>query len=286
MCPGVCGAGGTHGNPSARSSSGSRYALCALGVGLVALGVVMIIWTVVPLDAAANQNATFLKPRPTDQPGEEEEEESKSKTSSVAFVLVGAGAAILLLAICLGVREKKRSRHRASQPTSAGAQPQFRDQGDQESAEPPPDYGVPSYEDAVGSGQYPIRQSNLRNSTTHLPSYEDLIAAVNNEPDAPGPSAGTTHPPPDTDPPPAADDHAPTDPAPSPAPSPAPAVPPQRSASRASRLLRPLRVRRFRSEKLHLKEVRLNINPPAPGTVVLEPLTPPPQYDGDKAPPF
>ncbi|XP_076124074.1 transmembrane protein 51b [Alosa pseudoharengus] len=263
---GLCGSGVEGGaqRRSTQSSSGSRYALCALGVGLVALGVVMIIWTVVPLDAATNQNDTLLKPRPTDRP--DEEEESKTKTSSVAFVLVGSGAAILLLSVCLGVREKKRVQRRGAQQDTAGAQ--FSDQGEEadSSAEPPPNYGVPSYEEAVGSGQYPIRQSNLRNSTTHLPSYEDLIAAVENEGDGtdPGPSTAP-----------------PLDPA---APPAAPPAPPQRSASRASRILRPLRVRRFRSEKLHLKEIRLNINPPAPGTVVIEPITPPPQYDGEKLP--
>ncbi|KAG5275309.1 hypothetical protein AALO_G00145950 [Alosa alosa] len=126
---GLCGSGGEGGaqRRSTQSSSGSRYALCALGVGLVALGVVMIIWTVVPLDAATNQNDTLLKPHPTDGP--DEEEESKTKTSSVAFVLVGSGAAILLLAVCLGVREKKRVQRRGAQQDTAGAQ--FSDQGEE-----------------------------------------------------------------------------------------------------------------------------------------------------------
>ena len=35
-------------------------------------------------------------------------------------------------------------------------------------------YNVPSYEEAVGSGQYPVRQSNLRHSTSQLPAYDDL----------------------------------------------------------------------------------------------------------------
>lgn len=49
------------------------------------------------------------------------------------------------------------------------------------SQEPAPSYDVPSYEEAVTSGQYPIRQSNLRQSTSQLPSYEDLITAVEND---------------------------------------------------------------------------------------------------------
>ncbi|MEQ2219539.1 hypothetical protein XENOCAPTIV_019436, partial [Xenoophorus captivus] len=56
MCssPSICGAN----NRSNRATSGSRgsgahYALCALGVGLVALGTVMIVWTVIPNDAVS-----------------------------------------------------------------------------------------------------------------------------------------------------------------------------------------------------------------------------------------
>ncbi|XP_031423778.1 LOW QUALITY PROTEIN: transmembrane protein 51b [Clupea harengus] len=291
----LCGSGGesgqTRGSASAGTSdgsgSGSQYALCALGVGLVALGVVMIIWTIVPFDGAQNsQNASFSKPGVAEE--EAEEVESKTKTSSVAFVLVGSGVVMLLLAICLGIRNKKRTQRRGTQQATVAGQLMNHAHGEEGDAsdEPPPTYSVPSYDEAVGSGQYPIRQSNLRNSTTHLPSYEDLIAAVENEgagtdqtdgADGAGPSA-TPPPEPQTSlqrppPPPAAAAAAPS------------SAPPQRSSSRASRILRPLRVRRIKSEKLHLKDFRLNIRSPAPGTVKIEPLTPPPQYD-DKAPEF
>lgn len=102
-------------------------------------------------------------------------------------------------------------------------------------------FSVPSYEEVVGSGNYPVRQSNLRQSTSQLPSYEDIIAAVENE--GTGPAGGS-----------------PTEETPLNDPAPAPVQPPTepqgevternpsmpaRSSSRASRLLRPLRVRRI-----------------------------------------
>lgn len=130
---------------------------------------------------------------------------------------------------------------------------------------PAPTYDVPSYDEAVTSGQYPIRQSNLRQSTSQLPSYEDLVAAVENEREGSGTASSQT------------------------ASSPGPHVgsptaetnaQPARSSSRASYILRPLRVRRIKSEKLHVKDIRLNIQSPAQGgRVTIEPLTPPPQYE-------
>lgn len=124
---------------------------------------------------------------------------------------------------------------------------------------------MPSYDEAVTSGRYPVRQSNLRQSTSQLPSYEDLVAAVENEGEVqgavnsqnaspPGPHVG----------PPAAGANA----------------QPARSNSRASYFLRPLRVRRIKSEKLHVKDIRLKIqSPPQGGRATIEPLTPPPQYE-------
>lgn len=86
------------------SSSGSQYALCALGVGLVALGVVMIVWSIVPSEVTQLHNSTNTNNGIAIG--------DVGKTSSVAFVLVGAGVVMLLLAICLGVRNKKRMRDR------------------------------------------------------------------------------------------------------------------------------------------------------------------------------
>ncbi|XP_051768242.1 transmembrane protein 51b [Ctenopharyngodon idella] len=243
------------------SSSGSQYALCALGVGLVALGVVMIVWSIVPSEGGHTHNATTT--------GNGSIFGDEGKTSSVAYVLVGSGAAMLLLAICLGVRNKKRQRQRET--AGAGGADYVdhvrRDQDEESTGEPAsPSYDVPTYEEAVTSGRYPIRQSNLRQSY-QLPSYEDLIGAVENEGLQPREGNG---------------------PQPAPGPGPQPAAPtsssqPARSSSRASRLLRPLRVRRIKSEKLHVKDIRLNIQNPGQSRVAIEPLTPPPQYE-DKPP--
>lgn len=132
---------------------------------------------------------------------------------------------------------------------------------------------MPSYEEVVGSGDYPVRQSNLRQSTSHLPSYEDIIAAVDNEGAEAADSSADTR---VNDRPPAAEP--PSEPASNPS-------VPARSSSRASRLLRPLRVRRIKSDKLHLKDFRLQIRTPTQNPVTIEPITPPPQYE-DKMPEF
>lgn len=136
----------------------------------------------------------------------------------------------------------------------------------------PSAYNVPTYEEVVGSENYPVRQSNLRHSTSQLPSYEDILAAVGNEgrdatEDAPLNDGAQTSVQPTTDPGAESAGLAPT-----------PSLP-ARSTSRASRLLRPLRVRRIKSDKLHLKDFRLQIRSPTQNPVTIEPITPPPQYE-------
>ncbi|KAF4094079.1 hypothetical protein AMELA_G00008800 [Ameiurus melas] len=244
---------------SGGSSSSSQYALCALGVGLVALGVVMILWTVVPLEMRWNNTGV--------QHGAVPKDDSEQKTSAVAFVLVGAGLALLLLAVCLGVRNKRR---RSSGTTATGTQYTNRvPDGAGETLAPTPNFDVPSYDEAVTSGRYPIRQSNLRHSTSQLPSYDDLVAAVENEGEGPSSASGQN--------------------SSSPVPhvgAPETSAQPARSSSRASYIFRPLRVRRIKSEKLHVKDIRMNIQSPSQGgRVTIEPLTPPPQYE-DKVPEF
>lgn len=250
---------GNRRSPSNRdaSSAGSQYALCALGVGLVGLGVVMIVWSLVPSERPLNNSTTTNNGSDSSDAG---------KTSSVAFVLVGSGVAMLLLAICLGVRNRKQRRQQET--TGVGGADYVdrvhRGQDEESTDEPAPSFDVPTYEEAVTSGRYPIRQSNLRQSY-QLPSYEDLIGAVENEGQQPREGNGQDAP------------------QPAPGPKPQPAAP-ARSSSRASRIFRPLRVRRIKSEKLHMKDIRLNIqNPGKSGVVTIEPLTPPPQYD-DKPP--
>lgn len=85
-------------------NSGSQYALCALGVGLVALGIVMIVWSVVPADASLNSSSS--------SGGHNDTSSRKNKASSVAFVLVGSGVVMLLLSVCLGMRNKQREQMR------------------------------------------------------------------------------------------------------------------------------------------------------------------------------
>lgn len=132
---------------------------------------------------------------------------------------------------------------------------------------------MPSYEEVVGSNTYPVRQSNLRQSTSLLPSYEDIIAAVENEGTEPAATNSTEDATPDNPTPAAAEPQAER-----PGLSSQPSLP-TRSSSRASRLLRPLRVRRIKSDKLHLKDFRLQIRSPTQNPVTIEPITPPPQYD-------
>lgn len=93
-------------------NSGSQYALCALGVGLVALGIVMIVWSVVPADASSNSGGS--------SGGQVDAGGRKNKASSVAFVLVGSGVAMLLLSMCLGMRNKQREQLRLQEAQNRG----------------------------------------------------------------------------------------------------------------------------------------------------------------------
>ncbi|KAG9332857.1 hypothetical protein JZ751_014956 [Albula glossodonta] len=231
-------------------NSGSQYALCALGVGLVALGIVMIVWSVVPSDVSGNSSTS--KP----------DLDTKGKTSSVAFVLVGTGVAMLLLSICLGVRSKHRQQRREAQALEGQLHNgEAAAQAGETEEEMAARYDVPTYEEAVGSGQYPVRQSNPRSSSSQLPSYEDLVDGIQHEDEGGLSAAGP------------APAQPPTSPEAQPAPG-AAAVPSGRQ--NGLRKLRPLKVRRIKSEKLHLKNIR---DPPQAGPPSIEPLTPPPQYD-------
>lgn len=77
------------------TNSGAQYATAALGVGLIALGIVMLVWSVVPSGSGGNSS----KPAPG----------QIRDTSSVAFVLTGGGVVLLLLSVCLSVRNKQRA---------------------------------------------------------------------------------------------------------------------------------------------------------------------------------
>lgn len=126
MCSsrGICGGDSRprRSSSSDGSGSGAHYALCALGVGLIALGIVMIVWTVIPLDGEALSGSTTTSAGNITAPEDEDEDEDEtdsSKSSTVAMVLVGAGAVLLVLSICLGVRNKRRARSTGNQATTA-----------------------------------------------------------------------------------------------------------------------------------------------------------------------
>ncbi|XP_031142011.1 transmembrane protein 51a isoform X2 [Sander lucioperca] len=269
--PSAIGRGGTgsnnnnnnnHNSSSSSSensgNSGSQYALCALGVGLVALGIVMIVWSVVPADGAGNSSSS--------SGGDGDTSGRKHKASSVAFVLAGSGVVMLLLSLCLGMRNKQREQQRLQQAQDHRVVA-AREQEERETAEEQAHrYAVPSYEEVVGSGQYPVRQSNPRPSTSQLPSYDDLIQVDGVQYEFEGSEATTTG----------------SQTAPASIASAAAASTSNRRAGKNSRKLLPIKIRRIKSEKLHMKNID-NAQPP-PGFSI-EPLTPPPQYE-DKGPPL
>ena len=130
-------------------------------------------------------------------------------------------------------------------------------------------YAVPSYEEVVGSGQYPVRQSNPRPSTSQLPSYDELVQVDGVQYEFEGSEATTNG----------------SQPAPASIASAPPAAAASTSNHRAgknSRKLLPIKIRRIKSEKLHMKNI--DNAQEAPGFSI-EPLTPPPQYE-DKVPPL
>ncbi|XP_038864308.1 transmembrane protein 51a [Salvelinus namaycush] len=231
-------------------NSGSQYALCALGVGLVALGIVMIVWSVVPSDMAGNNSSG--------NGGGNPKPDTRGRTSSVAFVLVGAGVAMLLLSLCLGMRNKQREQQVLLEAQTLGAGNEAASEDDGEAAEERSQrYTVPSYEEVVGSGEYPIRQSNLRHSSSQLPSYDDLVDGVQIELEG--------------------SDVTQTSPASA---NPASSAVPNRRPGRTGLKLLPLKIRRIKSEKLFMNNTD---NSQPSGGISIEPLTPPPMYE-DKAP--
>uniref|UniRef100_A0A8C6Y252 Transmembrane protein 51 n=1 Tax=Naja naja TaxID=35670 RepID=A0A8C6Y252_NAJNA len=229
-----------------RSSSGSHYALTAIGLGMLVLGVIMAVWNLVPGFGLS------AKPHPTSSHHNETEVSKgllhRNKTFSVAYVLVGAGVLLLLFSICLTIRDRRKPSciQRAGAAPSPGRQ---EDDNDSLSR-----YYVPSYEEAV-NGLYPqeprLEAERGTRISISLPSYESLTGLDDSLPTRPSPTAaGTTT---------------------------GAERPPARQSSRLSKRLKPLKVRRIKSEKLHLKNLQLGGTPPT--RVTIEPLTPPPQYD-------
>lgn len=124
-------------------------------------------------------------------------------------------------------------------------------------------YAVPTYEEAVCSDQYPVRQSNLRPSVSQLPSYDELVQVDGIQYENEGSEVTTTISPP------AQSSNA------------AVSVINHRPGKNSLKLL-PIKIRRIKSEKLPMKTT--GTSQPTPG-ISIEPLTPPPQYE-DKVPPL
>ncbi|XP_037684397.1 transmembrane protein 51 [Choloepus didactylus] len=229
-------------------ANGSHYALTAIGLGMLVLGVIMAMWNLVPGFSATEKPAAQ---------GNKTEIGSgilKSKTFSVAYVLVGAGVMLLLLSICLNIRDKRKRRQSEEIPHvqhPAGGPPHPQEEDSQEEEEVSSRYYVPSYEEVMNTNYAEVREvdQNPRLSVS-LPSYESLTGLDETSPT-------TTR----------ADVE------------PHPGNPPDRQNSKLAKRLKPLKVRRIKSEKLHLKDFRISLpdkNVPPPS---IEPLTPPPQYD-------
>ncbi|KAM7404508.1 hypothetical protein PAMP_011851 [Pampus punctatissimus] len=221
----------------------------------------MIVWSVVPADSTSNSSSPGG--------GDGNSNGRKNKASSVAFVLVGSGVAMLLLSLCLGMRNKQREQLRLQEAQNhrgvAATEQEEREIAEEQAQR----FAVPTYEEAVGSGQYPVRQSNHRPSTSQLPSYDDLVQVDGVQYEFEGSevtSAGAPQPAQASRVPPAAAD----------------ASTSNRRPGRGNRKLLPIKIRRIKSEKMHMKNV--DNSQPAVG-ISIEPLTPPPQYD-DKVPPL
>ncbi|XP_010183401.1 PREDICTED: transmembrane protein 51 [Mesitornis unicolor] len=230
-------------------ANGSHYALTAIGLGMLVLGIIMAVWNLVP----------GFTDKPTAHAGNSSKPDRgtggimKSKTFSVAYVLVGAGVLLLLLSICLNIRDKKRQSEdipHVQRPVSA--EPSQQEDSQEEDEDTSSQYYVPSYEEVMNMGYSEPRDSDRSNRiSVSLPSYESLTG-LDESTQVPG-AAGA---------------------------EPGPEQPPGRHSSRLSKRLKPLKVRRIKSEKLHLKDIRLNLtegNSVAP--ITIEPLTPPPKYE-------
>ncbi|XP_066231223.1 transmembrane protein 51 [Saccopteryx leptura] len=238
-------------------ANGSHYALTAIGLGMLVLGVIMAMWNLVPGFSTAE--------KPTAQGNNKTDIGSgilKSKTFSVAYVLVGAGVMLLLLSICLSIRDKRKQRQSeemAHIQHPPGIEPHVQEEDSQEEEEETSSrYYVPSYEEVMNTNVSGAREPDRSpRMSISLPSYESLTGLDETSPttiraDVEG----------------------------------GPANPPDRQNSKLAKRLKPLKVRRIKSEKLHLKDFRINLPDKNVSLPSIEPLTPPPQYDEvqEKAP--
>ncbi|NXC49649.1 TMM51 protein, partial [Penelope pileata] len=239
-------------------TNGSHYALTAIGLGMLVLGIIMAVWNLVPGFGPPDKANTGNSSKPDRGGGGI----LKSKTFSVAYVLVGAGVLMLLLSICLNIRDKKRQSEdipRVQHQASAAPSQQEEEDSQEEDEDTSSRYYVPSYEEVMNAGySEPTDPERSRRISVSLPSYESLtgLDEGTQPPGAASAEPGTER-------------------------------PPGRQNSRLSKRLKPLKVRRIKSEKLHLKDIRLNLaDGSSAGPITIEPLTPPPKYEEiqEKAP--
>ncbi|NXA55314.1 TMM51 protein, partial [Nothocercus julius] len=232
-------------------ANGSHYALTAIGLGMLVLGIIMAVWNLVPGFGQAEKPAAPAGN--SSKPDRGGGGILKSKTFSVAYVLVGAGVLLLLLSICLNIRDKKRQSEDITRiQHQASAEPSHQEDSQEEDEDASSQYYVPSYEEVMNSGYAEPRDSERSNRiSVSLPSYESLTGMDESAaaPGAAGTEAGAER-------------------------------QPSRHGSRLSKRLKPLKVRRIKSEKLHLKDIRLNLaDGNSTGPITIEPLTPPPKYE-------
>ncbi|NXL94475.1 TMM51 protein, partial [Alectura lathami] len=239
-------------------TNGSHYALTAIGLGMLVLGIIMAVWNLVPgFGPPENPNANAGN---SSKPDRGSGGILKSKTFSVAYVLVGAGLLLLLLSICLNIRDKKRQSEDIPRVQhQASAEPSQQEDSQEEDEDVSSRYYVPSYEEVMNTGYLePHDQDRSRRLSVSLPSYESLTG-LDEGTQAPGAASA----------------------------EPGTERTPSRQSSRLSKRLKPLKVRRIKSEKLHLKDIRLNLaDGSSAGPITIEPLTPPPKYEEvqEKAP--
>ncbi|KAG8434291.1 hypothetical protein GDO86_012606 [Hymenochirus boettgeri] len=219
-------------------NNGSSYALVAIGMGLLVLGVVMAVWNLVPGSTQGNSS----KPEETASPN------LKSKSFTVAYVLVGSGIAFLLLAICLSIRSRRKRRQSMEDTRVPQEEPNVAQANGENQEVENPRFSAPSYEEVMRIGYETPNTTGIdehEGIPVSLPSYESLTEI---------------------------DESTLTRPI---------AEQPQRTNSRSGKEKKPLNVRRIKSDKLHLKEFRLNLSGHSQVNQrsTIEPLTPPPQYD-------
>ncbi|NXU55585.1 TMM51 protein, partial [Turnix velox] len=232
-------------------ANGSHYALTAIGLGMLVLGIIMAVWNLVPGFGPTTKPTSHASN--SSKPDRGSGGILKSKTFSVAYVLVGAGVLLLLLSICLNIRDKKRQSEDIPRiQHQVSVEPSQQEDSQEEDEDVSSQYYVPSYEEVMNTGYSEPRDSDRSNRmSVSLPSYESLAGLE--EVTQPSGTAAA---------------------------EPGPERQPARQNSALSKRLKPLKVRRIKSEKLHLKDIRLNLsegNSTVP--ITIEPLTPPPKYE-------